>query len=136
MPTHYHLILKQLKKHGISILINNIGNSYTHHFNKIHKRKGPLWVGPFKNVLISTDEQLLHLTRYIHLNPVSSNLVSDPSEWNYSSYKDFIGVKKNNNRSCEFDKYLNIDSTEYQSFCEEYINKQRELSLIKHLTLE
>jgi putative transposase len=72
MPTHFHLILKQLKDRGISIFMNNIQNSYTRYFNIRHKRKGPLWQGRFKNVLVDNDEYLLHLTRYIHLNPVTA----------------------------------------------------------------
>lgn len=136
MPTHFHIILKQLKKHGISNFINNIGNSYTHYFNNIHKRKGPLWVGPFKNVLVSTDDQLLHLTRYIHLNPTSSNLVSNPNEWVYSSYKEFINKEVNQDNFCQYQKYLDITPGKYQSFCEEYIDDQKELSIIKHILLE
>ena len=70
MPTHIHLILRQLKKDGISIFMGKILNSYTRYFNLKNKRKGPLWESKFKNVEVVTDEQLLHLTRYIHLNNI------------------------------------------------------------------
>lgn len=67
MPTHVHLILKQLKENGISIVMNHVLNSYTRYFNTKHKRKGPLWEARFKSVLVESDEYLIHLTRYIHL---------------------------------------------------------------------
>jgi len=41
MPTHIHLILRQLKKDGISIFMGKVLNSYTRFFNLKNKRKGP-----------------------------------------------------------------------------------------------
>src|SRR3989337_457051 len=81
MPTHIHLVLKQLKNGGITKFMARILNGYSKYFNTKHKRTGPLWSGRFKSVMVSHDEQLLHLTRYIHLNPTSADLVKDPSDW-------------------------------------------------------
>jgi len=78
MPTHIHLALKQLEDKGISIFMSNILNSYSRYFNIKHNRKGPLWESGFKKVLIESDEQLLHLTRYVHLNPVTAYIVNKP----------------------------------------------------------
>jgi len=64
---------------GISLYMKNLLNSYTRYFNTKTKRKGPLWQGRFKSVLIKMDEQL-YLTRYIHLNPTSEDLVEKTSE--------------------------------------------------------
>jgi putative transposase len=47
------------------------------------KRKGHLFLGQFKAVRIETDEQLLHLTRYIHLNPYSSFVVKKSRGFNF-----------------------------------------------------
>jgi putative transposase len=87
MPTHIHFALKQLKDKGITTFMRRFLDSYTRYFNIKHNRKGPLWEGKFKNVLVSSDEQLLHLSRYIHLNPVAALLVDKPEEWGASSYK-------------------------------------------------
>jgi putative transposase len=87
MQTHFHLILKQVTEDGIAKFMGRILNGYSRYFNSLHSRVGPLWTGRFKNVLIRNDEHLLHLTRYIHLNPVSAGLVTKPEDWDYSSYK-------------------------------------------------
>ena len=55
MPTHIHLILKQLKENGISTFMGNILNSYSRYFNVKNKRKGPLWESRFKNANVSTN---------------------------------------------------------------------------------
>ena len=81
MPNHFHLILKQLDENGISVYIGRLLNSYSRYYNTRFKRKGPLWEGRFNRKRVETDEDLLHLTRYIHLNPATSYLVEDPVDY-------------------------------------------------------
>jgi putative transposase len=129
MPTHLHLILKQLKPKGISIFMNHILNSYTRYFNTKHKRKGPLWEARFKNVLIEKDEYLLHLTRYIHLNPVTAVIVDKPENWLASSYREYIA--KSNEKICQYREVLDIEPDSYRQFVDDRISYQRELAKIK-----
>jgi len=136
MPTHIHLLLKQLKEDGISIFSKLLLKSYSQYFNLKHKRKGPLWESRFENILIENDDQLLHVTRYIHLNPVTAHLVDDPKNWKYSSYGEYIGLVKKADRLCEFSAYHDMKASEYVKFVKDAIGYQRELALIKHLTLE
>jgi len=135
MPTHIHLILKQLQNNGISIFLNNTLNSYTRYFNTCHKRKGPLWEQRFKNILVENDEQLLHLTRYIHLNPVTAMLVNNPEEWQFSSFSEYLGINKQKSL-CLFDDLLKISPQEYKKFVNERIDYQKWLKKIKDLCLE
>ncbi|PIP19346.1 MAG: hypothetical protein COT38_01720 [Candidatus Omnitrophica bacterium CG08_land_8_20_14_0_20_41_16] len=136
MPTHIHLILKQLRDKGISIFMSQISNSYARYFNVKHKRKGPLWEREFKNVLIATDGQLLHLTRYIHLNPTTAFLVDKPEDWLFSSYKEFIGEVSKKEKICNFENFIDIDVLSYKKFVEDRISYQRDLGKIKNLMLE
>lgn len=71
MSNHYHLVLRQLKDGGISKFMQKLGIGYTKYFNKRYQRKGVLFQGKYKYKHIPTDEYLLHLSRYIHLNPIS-----------------------------------------------------------------
>jgi putative transposase len=94
MPDHYHLLLKILKNKYLSKYISDVENSFTRYFNIRFKRKGPLWQTSFKAVRIKNDQQLLHVSRYIHLNPITANLVNRSEDWKFSSYQDFINDKK------------------------------------------
>ncbi|MDI6892854.1 MAG: transposase [Actinomycetota bacterium] len=136
MPTHIHLVLQQLKKSGISIYMNRVLNSYTRYFNAKHHRKGPLWTGRFKRVLVETDEQLIHLTRYIHLNPVTAYLVDKPELWQFSSYHEYLTGEPMKEKVCEFKHFLEISPNEYREFVDDQISYQRELAAIKDLILE
>ena len=136
MPTHVHLILKQLKENGISIFMSHVLNSYARYLNTKLKRKGPLWENKFKNVLVKTDEQLLHLTRYLHINPTTAGLVDKPEEWIPSSYKEYLLQVEESDRICEFEDILDIEPVSYLKFVEDRIAYQRDLAMLKKLTLE
>ncbi|KKQ74564.1 MAG: hypothetical protein US94_C0002G0024 [Berkelbacteria bacterium GW2011_GWB1_38_5] len=134
MPTHIHLILKQLTDKGISIYMSNILNGYTRYFNIKHQRKGPLWESEFKNVLVKDDEQLLHLTRYLHLNPTTADLIKKPEDWVFSSYKEYLSQTESD--ICEFEGILEINHSIYRKFVNDRIAYQRELAKIKSLILD
>lgn len=136
MPTHIHLILKQLTDRGISIFMQRSLNSYASYFNKKYKRSGPLWTGRFKNVLVESDEQLWHLTRYVHLNPSTAGLVDNPKDWNYSSYREYLGMVKSAQCLSYQKEMMDVLPSEYKKFVEDQINYQRELSLIKNLIVD
>lgn len=136
MPTHIHVLLKQLKVNGTSIFMSNVLNSYARYFNTKLKRKGPLWEGNFKNALVRTDEQLIHLTRYIHLNPVTAYLANMAEEWSASSYKEYLGEIQPEDRICECENVLEVEPNAYREFVNDNISYQRELATIKKLILD
>ncbi len=133
MPTHFHLLLKQNTDGGISDYLRNIQNSYSHYFNIKHKRNGHLWQGKFKNVLIGSEEQLLHLSRYIHLNPCTSGLVNRPEEWEYSSYTEYSNWEE---KLCVYQYLFHLNSKSYQNFVNNHKEYQKQLGLIKASVLE
>ena len=136
MPTHIHLILRQLTDKGISKYMSDFLNSYTKYFNTLHKRKGPLWESRFKNVLVETDNQLLHLTRYIHLNPVTAELVNKPKNWLFSSYGEYIDNVRDSVVICHFEDVLEVRPSSYRRFVDDQIGYQKELAKIKRLLLD
>lgn len=134
MPTHLHLILKQLKDGGIARYMKNILDSYSRYFNVVHKRKGPLWEGRFNSKLVENDELLLHLTRYLHLNPTTAYLVEKPEDWKYSSYLEYLSLCQLN--ICKFEDLMDIDPKSYKKFVNDRKGYQRELAQIKLLAID
>jgi putative transposase len=133
MPDHYHFLIKILKSDILSKLIGDLENSYTRYFNKKFDRRGPLWQNSFKVVKVRFDDQLLRVSRYIHLNPVVKCLVDKPENWIYSSYKDFI----TNKRILKNIEEINIKNmTDYKNYVKNNINYLKELKKIKKLILE
>jgi len=137
MPNHFHFLLEQLQENGISKFISQICNSYTKYVNTRYNRVGPLLQGIFKAVQIETDEQLMHVSRYIHLNPIASHVIRNDQLENYtwSSYPKYYSGNQNFVNS---EKVLSLfsSSDEYKSFISDQISYAQELEKIKHLTFE
>ena len=64
-----------------------LGRYYVQYFNKLNDRTGTLWEGRYKSTLIDTERYLLTCMRYIELNPLRANMVADPNEYPWSSYR-------------------------------------------------
>jgi REP-associated tyrosine transposase len=92
MPNHYHLLV-QAATDDLSHAMQLFGISYTKAINKRFERVGALFQGAFRAKEVDQDEYLLHLSRYIHLNPVRAGLVQQPQQWLFSSYSDYIGQR-------------------------------------------
>lgn len=91
MPNHFHLLIKQHKKDAIRKFMQSLCTRYSMYFNKKYKRVGTLFQGIFKAVLVTEEAFLLHLTRYIHRNPLkyTDNILNG-----YSSYAEFLRIRK------------------------------------------
>lgn len=135
MPNHFHLLLRQVQEGGIQKFIQQALNSYTKYFNIKHDRIGPLLQGAFKAVSIETDEQLVHVSRYIHLNPFVANLTQDLKNFLYSSYPAYVGLADQSFCCTKpvLDFFKNPDG--YKKFVADHSGYAKELGLIKHLLL-
>ena len=139
MPNHFHLLIKQSNKDSMEHFLRSICTRYSMYFNKKYQRVGKLFQGHYKAVLITKDDYLLHLSRYIHLNP--SEYAKELSEA-FSSYSDYLKLRKTgwlktdfllsffeNPTNPEFKKFNN-----YLKFVEEY-DKESE-TILGNLVIE
>lgn len=144
MPNHFHLLLRQEAENGIGKYAQRFLNSYTRYYNTRHRRKGPLFEGPFRAVRIETDAQLLHVSRYIHLNPVVANLAEDTFSYPWSSAAAYC-TSSHRPPTWKVGSMVHIDTgllesmippAEYESFVRDHVAYARVLAEIKHLVLE
>lgn len=134
MPNHFHLLVKQVEERGIQEFMTKLSNSHSSYFNIKHKREGDLFESEFKAVLIESDEQLLHLSRYIHLNPFVANLVEKPELYPWSSCQEYF---TDMNGLCHKNIVLNsFKKTTYQNFVMDHAGYAKQLHLIKHISFE
>lgn len=133
MPNHFHLLLNQKSADGIDRLMNSLNTRYVGYFNKKYKRIGPLYQGVYKAVLVKTDEQLTHLSAYIHRNPAQSLSSKDLQNRAIqiltkqpSSLPEYLGQRKTSWIICKnmlkFFSYSN-KLTSYKHFVINYIHK-------------
>lgn len=70
MPNHFHLLLKQRVNNGVPLFMQKVGTGYTMYFNTRKKRSGSLFQGTYKAKIVEDEDYLIHLSRYIHINPI------------------------------------------------------------------
>lgn len=140
MPNHVHFLVKQNVDGGIAKFMRIFQNSYAKYLNTKYERPGAVWQSMFKAIRIETQEQLLHVFRYINLNPVTSYIINDFKNLNnyrWCSYSDYL-LKKPDSPfldTKEIKKYFKTDEL-LISFLKNQVNYQRNLNKIKHLLLE
>ena len=137
MPNHVHFLFQQITNGGVAKFMSQFQNSYTRYFNTKQKRVGPLFQGAFKAVHVESEEQLLHLTRYIHLNPVISNVVKkeDLISYPWSSLQDY---HKGSSSFVTLNPILDLLKTpdKYEKFVFDYMDYAERLHQVKHLLFE
>lgn len=139
MPNHFHLLIKQNDKNSMKDFMQSLIIKYSMYFNKKYKRVGQLFQGRYKAVLVDKDNYLLHLSRYIHLNPlkITSNLLGA-----HSSYGDYLGNNKSEwvNTGILLKYFDNLTIPEirkynsYRKFVEEYSVDSK--NILGNLTIE
>ncbi len=111
-PNHFHLLLRQVAKNGISEFMKRLSGGYTWYFNNKYKRSGSLFQGKFKSIHVGSDEYILHLSVYINLN----NKMNKKGALSKSSWKEYLGEEPKSicNPDIVLKQFRNIE--EYKEF--------------------
>lgn len=138
MPNHFHILVRQNQKDGIHHFLSNIANGYAKYFNTKRHRVGPLYQGSFKAVYVETDDQLMHLSRYIHINPVVSDVIplEKLDDYPWSSFPDYLGKVESSFITMSPVLSHFQGSSSYRKFIYDQIEYAKTLEHIKHLVLE
>lgn len=133
MPNHYHFTLQQTDDNGITQFLQRLGTSYSKYFNTKYKRAGRLFESTYKAKPVETEEQLMHLSRYIHLNPLLAGLVKNINDYRWSSYNAYIGKELAD--FCNPIPIMSFFSSpqSYERFVSDQIDYAKKLKEIKEL---
>lgn len=87
MTNHVHLLITPEHPDSLSRVMQHVGRQYVGYVNAAYRRTGTLWEGRHKASIIDAERYLLACCRYIELNPVRAGMVSDPADYEWSSYR-------------------------------------------------
>ena len=136
LPNHYHFLLKPSKDDNLSQFMNSLFGSYTQAVNKQQGRLGPLFQGRFNAILVDKEEYLIHLARYIHLNPVISGLSNAALKWPYSNYVDVVYHGGGDYKDATLVPERFPSGEEYQKFVESHSHDRSEIEGLERYLLE
>lgn len=71
MDNHFHLLVRT-PRGNLGRFMQRLNTSYALYYRYRHKRPGHVFQGRYKALLVTDEDYLLRLTRYIHLNPVKT----------------------------------------------------------------
>lgn len=113
--------------YAISYFMQRVFSGYVQTVNLDMHRKGTLFESKYKSIYINKEEYLLQLVRYIHVNPVLAGLCVNPEDWEYSNYREWLGLRKGS----LFDRdFFNTYFQTYEQY-REFLYSYKEEKLIR-----
>ncbi len=136
MPNHFHLLVTQNLSTSVSELLKKVCTGYSKFFNKKHERVGHLFQDQYKAIKVANDSYLTWVSAYIHQNPKIAGLVEKLDDYPWSSYLDYLGLRKGT--LCSKDLILGMfkSSDEYKKFVENSYEQIKQRKDIQALLLE
>lgn len=125
------MLLKQNINGGVQEFVRKVSDSYTKYFNTKYQRVGPLLQGVFKDVYVNSDEQLVHVSRYIHLNPFVSGLTHNLSTYSFSSYNEYINPASSSLCNTKIVLDFFKKNGEYERFVNDHANYAKSIKEIE-----
>ncbi|MBI4059307.1 transposase [Candidatus Microgenomates bacterium] len=143
MPNHIHFLVKQIIDNSISRFMSDICNSHSRYINVKYDLVGSLFQGRFKAKRVEKDEYLIHLSRYIHLNPVEllylgGDVFEKLLNYQWSSLAAYLLNKKDElvNKEVILEYFPSKDPVnDYREFVKANIKFQKD-PFIEHLTFD
>jgi putative transposase len=89
MPNHVHFLLRTNGDKDLYRWMQSLHTAYGGYFNRRYQQTGHVFEGRYKSKAVQDDVYLIHLSRYIHMNPVAAGLIKSPEEYYWSSYPSY-----------------------------------------------
>jgi putative transposase len=124
MNNHYHLLLFQDNEPDeITKLMRSVSTAYSMYYNLRYKNKGHVFQSVFCASRITEESYLLHISRYIHLNPETYKT------YRWSSLRYYMGSTPPD--WIHPDRIIDTASEQYANFLEDYVDRRAVLKEIK-----
>lgn len=94
LPGSIQIVATPRVPQAISSMMQSLGRRYVQYANHRYKRSGTLWGGRYKSSLIDSDAYLLSCCRYVELKPMFQNLVEEPRDYRWSSFRHNTGIQR------------------------------------------
>ena len=118
MTNHVHLFIKEKEVGQISKIMSKILSHYATWFNIKYLRTGPLFNNRYMSEPVEDERYYMSLIRYIHQNPLKARMVGRISQYQYSSYGDYVD---GDNSFTDIDFFLDMLSDHRKYAVEQFI---------------
>ncbi len=91
---HVHLRVFAKNDEAVSRMMQFVEGNSAQEYNRRRDRKGAFWEDRFHCTMIDSGRYLWNCLAYIDLNMVRAGVISHPSEWEWCSYNELMGLRK------------------------------------------
>ncbi|MFP4028443.1 MAG: transposase [Candidatus Brocadiia bacterium] len=120
MPNHFHFLMKQNSRKPIFEIFSSVNNSYVPHYNHKYSSDGHLYNGRLQHKKVDNEKYVIYLCQYIHHNPKKAQIVDILSDWQYSNYLEWVGLRNGALFSDEILKESWLTADEYRAQTQYY----------------
>lgn len=121
MNNHFHLLI-ELSDSSSSKIMQTIQQRYAMYFNHTYQSQGHVFQSRYYSRIVDNPNDFLNVSKYIHMNPVAAGIVTNPQDYQWSSYATFFNhsprdhplIDTNTTYSC----YPNNSRELYKKFVE------------------
>ena len=96
------------RMHDLSEFMKGLKQRFTQWYNGAHGRRGTLWEGRFKSVLVEDGYAARVMSAYIDLNPVRADMVDRPEDYRWCSYGEAMQPKASRGRKLAREGYCRM----------------------------
>ena len=95
---HTHLLLRARDDttESVSRFMQSLEGDFAQYYNLRKRRFGAFWWDRYHAVMIQDGRHLWRCLKYIDLNMVRAGVVSHPSEWEWTGYRELMGERRRN----------------------------------------
>jgi len=95
MTNHFHLQMRSTEQ-SISKVMSLINKRYADYYNTKNGISGHVFEKRFFDKIINTNQDMMEVSRYIHLNPFDAGMVKNAHSYPWSSYRYYLTSERNN----------------------------------------
>ncbi len=85
MSNHYHLLVRIRQGKDLPVIMHRLQLGYARYHKKKYKHTGHIFQERYRSPQIPTESYYLQCGRYIERNPVKAKMVTEASDYEYSS---------------------------------------------------
>ena len=108
MPNHCHMLVQVQKAVDFSLFMKKLNLAYFYYYKKNYGWVGHFWQDRYKTQPVGKDEYFTQCGKYIELNPVRAQIIQDPGDYEFSSYR-YYYLGENNDLITEDFMYQELD---------------------------
>ena len=89
MPEHVHLLVSEPERRTLALALQMLKQNVARELRDLAE-SGPFWLERYYDFNVYSERKRIEKLRYIHRNPVTRGLVTNPEDWEWSSYRHYV----------------------------------------------